>query len=152
MQCSKCGTVLPPDSVACYACGLRVEEPILTARAIGTPPRRQSFCTQCGRPLEPTAVACGGCGAPVGNYVVTYVDPKAKSKVVAGVLGIFLGSLGVHRFYLGYTGIGVAQIVVTLLTSVACCGVGALWGTVEGILILVGSTITTDAQGRPLKD
>jgi TM2 domain-containing membrane protein YozV len=71
-----------------------------------------------------------------------------KSKVVAGLLGILLGGLGIHRFYLGYTGVGIAQIVVTLLT----CGVGALWGFIEGILILVGTGITTDAQGRPLSE
>ena len=51
----------------------------------------------------------------------------AKSRLVAGLLGIFLGGFGVHRFYLGWTGIGIAQIVVTILT----CGLGALWGLVE---------------------
>jgi TM2 domain len=68
-----------------------------------------------------------------------------KSKVTAGLLGIFLGGFGVHRFYLGYTGIGIAQIAVTIVT----CGFGALWGLIEGILILTGS-INTDAAGRPL--
>jgi TM2 domain-containing membrane protein YozV len=74
--------------------------------------------------------------------------PGQKSKIVAGILGILLGSLGIHRFYLGYTGIGIAQIAVTILT----CGIGAIWGFIEGILILVGSGITTDADGRPLSD
>jgi TM2 domain-containing membrane protein YozV len=71
-----------------------------------------------------------------------------KSKLVAGLLGILLGSLGVHRFYLGYIGIGIAQIVVTFVT----CGIGAIWGLIEGVLILVGSGITTDSEGRPLKE
>jgi TM2 domain-containing membrane protein YozV len=71
-----------------------------------------------------------------------------KSKLVAGLLGILVGWAGVHRFYLGYIAIGVAQILVTFIT----CGMGAIWGLIEGILILVGSTITTDADGRPLKD
>jgi TM2 domain-containing membrane protein YozV len=71
-----------------------------------------------------------------------------KSKLVAGILGILVGWAGVHRFYLGYTAIGVAQILVTFLT----CGAGYIWGLIEGILILVGSTITTDADGRPLKE
>ncbi len=74
------------------------------------------------------------------------IDPNAKSKMAAGLLGIFLGGFGVHRFYLGYAGIGVAQIFVTLFT----CGVGALWGFIEGILILTGSTIIADASGKPL--
>ena len=71
---------------------------------------------------------------------------EQKSKLTAGLLGIFLGGFGVHRFYLGYTKMGIIQIVVTLVT----CGMGSLWGFVEGILILCGTTITTDANGNPL--
>ena len=76
-----------------------------------------------------------------------YADPLAKSRLTAGLLGIFLGGLGVHRFYLGYTSIGVLQILVTIAT----CGIGGLWGIIEGILILGGSGIKTDAEGRPLR-
>jgi TM2 domain-containing membrane protein YozV len=79
-----------------------------------------------------------------------FVQPTdhLKSKLIAGLLGIFLGGMGVHRFYLGYIGIGIAQIIVTICTF----GVGHFWGLIEGILILTGSTITTDAEGYPLKD
>ena len=82
---------------------------------------------------------------PPGYY---YVDPTLNSRLVAGLLGIFLGGLGVHRFYLGYTAIGVWQIVVTILT----CGLGSVWGLIEGIMILAQSGITTDARGRPLRE
>jgi predicted lipid-binding transport protein (Tim44 family) len=72
-----------------------------------------------------------------------------RSKMVAGLLGIFLGFLGVHRFYLGNSGLGLVQLLITLLT----CGWGAFvtvpWGVIEGILILVG-TIDRDEWGRPL--
>jgi TM2 domain-containing membrane protein YozV len=67
--------------------------------------------------------------------------------MAAGLLGIFLGGFGVHRFYLGYVGIGIIQIIVTLLT----CGLGSIWGFIDGILILTG-TINQDAQGQPLKE
>ncbi len=73
--------------------------------------------------------------------------PNLKSRIAAGLLGVFLGGWGVHRFYLGFVGIGLAQLIVTLFT----CGIGALWGFIEGILILTGN-INTDAQGRPLQD
>lgn len=65
-------------------------------------------------------------------------------------MGIFLGALGVHRFYLGYNGLGTLMLLITLLT----CGYGGiltgLWGLVEGIMILTGA-INTDASGQPLQ-
>ena len=78
---------------------------------------------------------------------ILYADPLAKSRRTAGLLGIFLGGVGVHRFYLGYTSIGVLQILVTIAT----CGLGGFWGITEGVLILSGKGITTDADGRPLR-
>lgn len=98
-----------------------------------------------GAPPPPTA----GYGAPPPPSAAANFDPMAKSKLIAGLLGIFLGGFGVHRFYLGYTNIGITQIVVTVLT----CGIGSLWGFVEGILYLIGTNgYTTDATGRPLRD
>lgn len=73
--------------------------------------------------------------------------PAAKSKIAAGLLGIFAGGFGIHRFYLGYTGIGVAQLILTFLT----CGLAALWGFIEGILILAG-VIDRDSDGNLLRD
>lgn len=70
-----------------------------------------------------------------------------KSKMVAGLLGIFLGGWGIHNFYLGFTKKAIIQIVVSLVT----CGIGGIWGFVEGILILCGK-IDTDADGNPLQD
>lgn len=58
---------------------------------------------------------------------------RGKDKTTAGILGILLGSLGVHHFYLGSTVTGVIEIVLTFVT----CGIGGLLGLVEGILLLV---------------
>ncbi|MBU3702060.1 MAG: TM2 domain-containing protein [Acidimicrobiia bacterium] len=72
-----------------------------------------------------------------------------KSRVVAGILGILLGGLGIHNFYLGYNKKAVLQIIVTFVT----CGIGSIWGLVEGILILVKNpSFLTDANGVPLTD
>ena len=70
---------------------------------------------------------------------------QPKQKLVAGLLGIFLGAWGIHQFYLGDNKKGIIRIVVTLVT----CGIGGIWGFIEGILILCGN-INTDAQGNPL--
>ncbi|MBO5164498.1 MAG: TM2 domain-containing protein [Ruminococcus sp.] len=69
-----------------------------------------------------------------------------KSKMAAGLLGIFLGAYGIHNFYLGYTKKAVIQLVLSLCT----CGLAGIWGFVEGIMILCGS-INTDANGNPLQ-
>jgi TM2 domain-containing protein len=69
-----------------------------------------------------------------------------KSKLVAGLLQLFLGTFGIGRFYLGYNGIAIAQLAVSLLT----CGIGAIWPFVDGILILVGKV--QDPSGRPLRE
>lgn len=57
-----------------------------------------------------------------------------KSKVVAGVLGILLGGLGIHRFYLGDTTGGIIRIV----SNIACFA-GSIIGLIEGIIYLTKS-------------
>jgi len=99
------------------------------------------------KPLGTFSEFAGGFPPPTTPPTIQEIDLR-KSKIVAGLLGIFVGGLGIHRFYLGYIGIAVAQIIVTICTF----GIGALWGFIEGILILVGTAITTDADGRPLKE
>ena len=62
--------------------------------------------------------------------------PRAANKLPAGICGILLGSLGVHKFILGYTGAGLVMLLVTLLT----CGIGGcvmhVIGLIEGIIYL----------------
>ena len=102
-------------------------------------------------PPPPAATPPPAAGYPQAQPPATAggAIPGQKSKLVAGLLGIFVGSFGIHRFYLGYTGIGVAQILVTIFT----CGIGGLWGFIEGIMILVGSeSFRTDANGVPLAE
>lgn len=110
------------------------------------------FCPNCGTQNEDTAMNCASCGTafvapaqPAAPAPAQPAAPGAKQKMVAGLLGIFLGGWGVHNFYLGNTKKAVIQIVVTLVT----CGAGGIWGLIEGIMILAGS-INTDANGNPL--
>lgn len=82
------------------------------------------------------------------NLVGAYLEPAkaVKYKYLAGVLGLLLGFAGIHRFYLGYYKIGLAQIALTALTH----GYGVLWGFIDTVLIFAGH-INKDAKGRPLK-
>lgn len=74
-----------------------------------------------------------------------------KSKLAAGLFGIFLGAFGVHNFYLGFTGKAVAQLLITVLSCGCFSIVSAIWGLIEGILILAGDN-SKDAYGNELKD
>lgn len=82
-----------------------------------------------------------------------YAYPQPKSKLAAGLLGIFLGGLGIHRFYLGYTTIGIVQLLLTVFLGVFTFGLVGLWGFIEGIMILAGANyFRQDAKGIMLRD
>ncbi|NUN93830.1 MAG: TM2 domain-containing protein [Verrucomicrobiae bacterium] len=55
--------------------------------------------------------------------------------MVAGIFGILLGSLGIHKFYLGYITEGIIQLVISVVT----CGIGGIIGLIEGIIYLTKS-------------
>lgn len=136
--CNKCGTALGEQDAFCPVCGASAAEN-----------RRNTVCGNCGAAIGPDDQFCTACGAPTGNPKVyqgqVYQTPGGRSKLVAGLLGIFVGSLGIHNFYLGKISLGVIQIIVTLVT----CGIGSIWGFIEGILILC-DRITVDGDGKPL--
>ena len=68
----------------------------------------------------------------------------SNKKLAAGLLGIFLGSLGIHKFVLGYNNAGIIMLVVSLAGGVVTCGVGtgvmSVIGMIEGIIYLTKST------------
>lgn len=67
------------------------------------------------------------------------VASRASNKIAAGICGILLGSLGIHKFILGYTGAGIIMLLVTILT----CGIAGvvihIIGLIEGIIYLTKS-------------
>lgn len=66
--------------------------------------------------------------------------PNTKDHVVAGLLAIFLGSLGIHKFYLGYNTPGFIMLAVTIVGSIFSLGLAGLAmvviSIVEGVLYL----------------
>lgn len=71
------------------------------------------FCKNCGKEIDDNAYVCLHCGAKVGSELSNGigVSKAGKSKVAAGLFGIFLGGIGVNNFYLGNIGLGVADIL-----------------------------------------
>ncbi len=62
--------------------------------------------------------------------------PRASNKIPAGICGILLGSLGIHKFILGYTGAGLIMLLVTVLTCGLASPVMHVIGLIEGIIYL----------------
>jgi TM2 domain-containing membrane protein YozV len=80
---------------------------------------------------------------PVTPYATPSYNPNDSKRIAAGILGILLGGLGIHKFILGYNTAGIIMLVVTVVLTPLTCGFG--WavmhviGLVEGILYLTKS-------------
>ena len=73
-----------------------------------------------------------------------------KQWMVAVLLAFFLGTLGVHNFYLGYTTKGIIQLVLTI--TVIGIFVSGPWALIDFIMLIMRSgSYATDAQGQPLQ-
>lgn len=117
----------------------------------------ENKCPQCGAPLDPGATECKFCGEKIAaqqaaqsfqqaqpqpqviiqqaapqQVYVTGINPSwpVKSKIAAGVLAILLGSLGIHKFYLGKIGMGILYLLF------CWTGIPAIVGLIEGIIYL----------------
>lgn len=135
--CPKCGTQMDDNQASCPSCGTTMAEynnQNLNTQTINQQNNSQQYNYQQNNPQQ-------------------YSDKKPKSKIAAGLLAIFLGSLGIHNFYLGYKRNAIIQLCLTLIGWILC-GLGPLvagiWAFVEGIMILTGS-INKDADGIPLE-
>jgi TM2 domain-containing membrane protein YozV len=84
MFCRNCAKEIDDKAIVCVNCGV---PPIAEAK----------YCDNCGKPTQANQVMCTGCGVMVAT------NRGQKSKLVAGLLAIFLGGIGAHKFYLGYS-------------------------------------------------
>ena len=109
-----------------------------------------NYCSNCGKKVNENQDVCLNCGVNLKKDK-KIDNVNGKSKITAGILGIFLGCFGVHNFYLGYNGKAIAQLLITLLSIFLLSWVSAIWGLIEGILILSGN-IKKDASGNDLID
>ncbi len=161
MFCKYCGAKLEDNAAFCSNCGCAVDR---------TDAPKQDFNAEFGAHNNANAnnAAFGanynggysqnnGFGYDNGGY--TYQSPQQnqyqgveqKSKLAAGLLALFLGTIGVHNFYLGYTGRAITQLLMSVLSCGILGFVVAVWSFVECIQIFTGG-IKTDAKGIPLKD
>jgi TM2 domain-containing membrane protein YozV len=111
------------------------------ASSAATGATSSKHCVECGEMIRERAEICPHCGVrqpPSINGQVRHGDHKdfVGKKVVAGVFGLLLGSLGIHKFVLGLSSAGFIMLLVSILT----CGFGAIpmgiIGLIEGIIYL----------------
>jgi TM2 domain-containing membrane protein YozV/RNA polymerase subunit RPABC4/transcription elongation factor Spt4 len=97
-HCFSCGKVIHMSAGTCPFCGAGQQSvPVAIQGTPGLPPDGQRvFCRGCGSALHVDATVCPKCGAPQVKASAT----APKSRVTAAVLALFLGGLGIHRFYL----------------------------------------------------
>ena|SRR5690554_6630715 len=96
-------------------------------------------CTQCGAPLQTKDERCKYCGSENINFMASDENTqkkiakaiKVKNKIIAGLLAIFLGTFGIHKFYLGETSKGVLHLLFFWT------GIPTIVGIVEGIYYLI---------------
>ena len=133
MFCKNCGKEIDPGAAICVGCGF--------ANGTGV-----NYCQNCGQPIAPGAAVCTSCGFATAPAAPA-VNNGQKSKLVAVLLAFFIGGIGIHDFYLGYTKNGIIKIVLTCCTVVG----GSIWALVAFIRLLTGS-LNADANGVPLKN
>ena len=89
-----------------------------------------------------------GYGQPA--YGQPFAAGAPKQWIVAVLLAFFLGTLGIHNFYLGYTTKGIIQLVLTI--TVIGILVSGPWALIDFIMLIMRSgSYATDAQGQPLQ-
>lgn len=144
MICKSCGAQIENGGRFCPNCGSPVEaeqnQYQQNAQNTYQQPEQNRYQQPDYQPVQPIS-------QPMESQ--TFYQPK--SRVAAGILGILLGALGIHNFYLGYTGKAVAQLLISVLSCGILSVASAIWGLVEGIMILTGS-IAVDGHGVPLQD
>ena len=98
------------------------------------------YCRKCGAEIDDEAIICPKCGCATGVSFPKYRDENAspKSRLVALLFCGFFGMIGVHRFYAGKVGTGIAMIFTL-------GGLG-IWAFIDFILIACGSFKDSDGM------
>ena len=105
MYCRHCGKELPAGAELCISYGVR-------------PLNGNKFCQNCGAETKPEQEICLKCGTLLKRED-KQIDPTRKNQLMALLLCLFVGWLGVHRYYMGRVGSGVAMLVLYLSGLVA---------------------------------
>lgn len=105
------------------------------------------FCKHCGAEISDKAAICVKCGvATAPSGALDSGEKSDKTRIAYILLGLFLGGLGIHNFYVGRTTQGVIQLLMCLVTGWLVFPLIAVW---IWVLIEV-CTVDKDAKGKKL--
>lgn len=131
MNCGKCGAAVPDGAAFCPSCGSPLTETQAAPQAVPSAEVPPAPAQSTGY-VPPAAQP-----APVPFQVQGAAN---KERMVAGILAIVLGSLGIHKFYLGFTTPAIILLVVTIVGGIftfgALSAVAGIIGLVEGVIYL----------------
>ena len=134
MKCEYCENEVPAGVSRCPSCGAAFQNYTSQQGSKGGEVSMPST-TPLARPIAENAVR-----TPF-NDLYLYAD--RKSRIAYIVLAIFLGELGIHNFYAGYAGRGVAQLLITILSFGLLFWISWIWALVELCVM------TNDGRGVP---
>lgn len=134
-KCPQCGAPIDPGAIECKFCGekLAVQQ---AAQQLQQPQSQVVYAQPQPQVIIQQAV-------PQQVYM-TAINPAwpIKSKIVAGILGIFLGGIGVHKFYMGKIGMGILYLLF------CWTGIPAVVGFIEGIIYLCSNDENFQLKNR----
>lgn len=135
MKCESCGNVNADGANFCTSCGKRLVHAGQPAVQPGVPPN-----------VNVQVVMPGAGGGSGGNTQRNYLPKERsdKSRTTYTILGMLLGFLGIHNFYLGRNGVAIAQLLITLLSLGSLFIVSWIWAAVDIL------TVEYDIDGRKL--
>ena len=123
MFCKNCGEKLNDNQAICLKCGVSVGQ-------------GKDYCVHCGGKVGELASTCLNCGCAIQNDSDIKKSRgvkglNGKDKTTTAILCGFLGSLGVHNFYMGENKKGAFKIILTLL-----CGIGVIFAIIDLVNII----------------
>jgi len=154
MKCEYCDNEVPANVSKCPSCGAGQQQPHSLNKQEATQESAPSkgpdekFCESCGQIIKKEAELCVKCGVRQDTSTVS-VATGGKTKMVAILLGLFVGALGAHNFYLGHTKKGVIQLLITVLTAGYGAIISGIWALSDVIEIARGNI--RDSSGKVLQ-
>ena len=149
--CSNCGSELLEGADGCVKCGKLINGVRSNEKVVKSATKK--FCINCGNEVSEGADICLKCGKLI-NPVETSNFEERKSQLIAGLLALYIGGIGIHNFYLGNNMKGIIHLVL-FLSGIFTFGIttfgSVVWAFIEAISIFMKKD-QVDYYGNPLKN